>query len=66
MADVKKAAKPAVVREAYYMVPRNGGFQLMKLTIEDDVVLTDEPVSDPDAWNQVMSELEHEVSKKFQ
>lgn len=48
------------------MRPKDGGFQLMKLTIEDDMVLLDEKVSDPDAWNQVMSELEYEMSKKFQ
>lgn len=52
--------------EAYYMRAKNGGFQLMRLIIEEGIVLVDEPVSDPDAWNQVMSELEHEMSKKFQ
>ncbi len=60
-----KTPKPEAL-EAYYMVPKNGGFHLRKLTIEEDVVLSDTPVSDPDAWNQVMSELEHELSKKLQ
>jgi hypothetical protein len=52
--------------EAFYIRPKNGGFQLMRLTIEESVVLVDEPISDPDAWNQIMSELEHELSKKYQ
>jgi hypothetical protein len=52
--------------EAFYIRPKNGGFQLMRLTIEESVVLVDEPISDPDAWNQIMSELEHELSKRYQ
>lgn len=52
--------------ETYYMTPRNGGFQLRKVTIANDKVTADVNVSDPDAWNQVMSELEHELSKKLQ
>lgn len=51
---------------AYYMVPMNGGFQVRRILIEDDVVLEDEPVSDPDAWDQSISILENELSKKFQ
>lgn len=66
MSEIKGFKPVGVTREAFYMRPKNGGFQLMKITIEDDVVLLDEPVSDPDAWNQVLSELEHEMSKKFQ
>lgn len=62
MENIKKITP----HEAYYLKPKDGGFQLWKLTIEDDVVLLDEPASAPDAWNQIMSELEHEVSKKFQ
>lgn len=54
------------VSMAYYMVPMNGGFQVRRLIIEDDVVLEDEPVSDPDAWDQSISILENELSKKFQ
>lgn len=56
----------AVTKEAYYMVAKNGGFQLRKLHIEDDVVLSDEKVSDPDAWNQVLDVLDKELSLKFQ
>lgn len=51
---------------AFYMVPRKGGFQLRKLIIEEGIVLEDEFFSDPDAWDQVMSILENEMSKKFQ
>lgn len=59
--------KPAKkVSMAYYMVPLNGGFQVRQIIIEDDVVLTDEPVSDPDAWDQAIGVLENELSKKFQ
>jgi hypothetical protein len=54
------------VSTAFYMVPLSGGFQVRQLTIEDDIVLSDEPVSDPDAWEQSMSTLENELSKKFQ
>ncbi len=69
MADHKKAEAPkkkGLTADAYYMRAKNGGFQLFKLTIVDDVILADTPVSDPDAWNQIMSELEHEISAKFQ
>jgi len=66
VSEIKGFKPVGVTREAYYMRPKDGGFQLMKLTIEDDMVLLDEKVSDPDAWNQVMSELEYEMSKKFQ
>ena len=57
--------KPAVTRAAYYLVPKNGGFQLRKLHIEDDIVLSDEKVSDPDAWNQVLDILDQELSREF-
>lgn len=50
---------------AFYMVPRNGGFQLRKVIIEEDVVLSDENYDDPDAWDQIISILENEMSKKF-
>jgi len=66
MSEIKGFKPIGVTREAYYMIPKNGGFQLMKLTIEDDVVLLDEAISAPDAWSQIMSEVEQELSKKFQ
>lgn len=51
---------------AYYMVPKNGGFQLRIITVEEGIVLDDQPVSDPDAWDQVISVLEQQLSRKFQ
>ena len=65
MDDIKEVQTPVAI-EAYYIVPKNGGFQLRRLHIEDDIVLLDIKVSDPDAWNQVMSEIEQELSKKFE
>lgn len=65
MAD-KLPTKVVTPKEAYYMVAKNGGFQLRKVHIEDDIVLLDEKVSDPDAWNQVLDVLDQELSKKFQ
>jgi hypothetical protein len=52
--------------EAFYIRPKSGGFQLMRLTLDSDIVTVNEPISDPDAWNQIMSELEHELSKRVQ
>lgn len=53
-------------REAFYLVPKNGGFQVRKVVIEEDIVLSDEPFDDPDAWEQALSVLERELSRKFQ
>lgn len=50
---------------AYYMIPKDGGFQLRKLLIEEDVVLADEKASDPDAWPEVMNVLDHALSLQF-
>lgn len=52
--------------EAYYMVPKNGGFQVYRLHIEDGVVLDGGPLSDPDAWEQSLSVLEQALSLQFQ
>lgn len=51
---------------AYYIAPKSGGFLLRKVTIVEDVVLVDENISDPDAWDQVISILEQELGRKFQ
>lgn len=50
---------------AYYIVPKNGGFQLRKVTVEEDIVVNDEKVSDPDAWEQIIVLLERELDRKF-
>lgn len=58
-----KLAKEVV---AFYIVPKNGGFQLRQVVIVDDIVLEDELFDDPDAWDQVICILEKELGKKFQ
>ena len=60
--DTKPVAK---TREAFYLIQKNGGFQIRRVTIEEDVVLEDAPFSDPDGWDQVLSIIEHEMSRKF-
>lgn len=63
---MEKDTKPVdKTREAFYLVPKSGGFQIRKVTIEEDVVLDDVPFSDPDGWDQVLSIIEHEMSRKF-
>lgn len=54
------------VHEAFYIVPKSGGFQIRRIKIEGDTVLEDAPYSDPDAWDPVMNMIEHELSRKFQ
>ncbi len=46
------------------MEPINGGYQLHRLTIEQDVVLQDEKIEDPDGWPEVMGYIEAEFSKE--
>lgn len=66
MADKIKTKEKIGLREAFYIVPKSGGFQIRKITVEEDVVLEDVTYSDPDAWDPVMNTLEYELSKKFQ
>lgn len=49
---------------AYYMEPINGGWQLHRLTIQEDIVLNDEKVEDPDGWPEVIGYMEAEFSKE--
>jgi hypothetical protein len=61
--DVKKRLIPKI---AYQFEEKNGGFQLYKITFNDDYSKFErERVEDPDAWNQTMSYLEAELSKQF-
>lgn len=53
---------PAVTRFAYYMEPISGGYQLHRLTVQDDVVLADDKVEDPDGWPEVLGYLEAQFS----
>ncbi len=52
--------------EAFYIVPKSGGFQIRRIIIEGKTIIEDEFYSDPDAWDPVMNVIEHELSKKFQ
>lgn len=64
---MEKDKKPVTeLREAFYLIPKNGGFQIRKVVLEEDVVLSDDPFSDPDGWEQVISVVEQELSRKFQ
>jgi hypothetical protein len=62
--DTKTRIIPKV---AYQMEERNGGFQLYKIEFNEDYSnFTREALDDPDAWNQIISLLEHELSKQFE
>ena len=52
------------IRHAYYMEPINGGYQLHRISIQEDVVLQDERVEDPDGWPEVIGYLEAEFAKE--
>jgi hypothetical protein len=70
----KRVIKPEVIKSvsdltakprfAYYMEPMSGGYQLHRLTVQEDVVLTDEKIEDPDGWPEVMGYIEAEFSKE--
>ena len=65
--EIKEKIKEKIgLREAFYIVPKSGGFQIRKVILEEDVVLEDVPYSDPDAWDPVMNLIENELSRKFQ
>lgn len=66
MTEKTKTKEKIGLREAFYIVPKSGGFQIRKVTLEEDVILEDVPYSDPDAWDPVMNVIEYELSKKFQ
>ena len=64
---MEKDTKEVVgTREAFYVIPKSGGFQVRRVIIEEDVVLEDKPFSDPDGWDQILSIIEQELSRKFQ
>lgn len=63
MEEIKKRIIPKI---AYQFEERDGGFQLFKITFNDDYTkFKREKVEDPDAWAQTMSYLEVELSKQF-
>lgn len=61
--SVAEVAQPTT-RFAYYMQPTNGGYQLHRLTIQEDVVLADDKVEAPDGWPEVIGYLEMEFTKE--
>jgi hypothetical protein len=73
MAEIKKPgipevapAKRVIPKVAYQMEEKNGGFQLFKITFNEDYTKFErEKVEDPDAWNQVINTLESELSRQF-
>jgi hypothetical protein len=66
MAD-QKTINAAATATAYQIVPMNGGFQAIRLTLDEKGMVTKrEPVTDPDAWDQTISAMEVDISKKFQ
>lgn len=50
--------------QAYYMEAINGGWQLRRLTVQEDIVLADDKVEDPDGWPEVLGYLETEFTKE--
>lgn len=56
--------KPTVTLHSYYLEEKSGGYQLHKVTIQDDIVVSDENVEDPDGWPEVLGYLEVEFAKK--
>jgi hypothetical protein len=51
---------------AYQLEDKDGGYQLFKLTLDDDhKVILREKVESPDSWDQVISYLELELSRQF-
>ena len=58
--------KRIIPKTAYYLIEKHGGFELRKLSMEEDIVLQDEKVSDPDGWDQIILLLEQQLSKQFQ
>mgnify|MGYP000220572531 CR=1 FL=1 len=57
--------EPKII-EAFYIVPKSGGFQTHKVTIKDGDVYSDKLFGDLDAWDPVMNSLEYELSSRFQ
>lgn len=67
MADTKHdKIQKAAFGLAYQVVPKDGGFQAIRLTIEEGMVIKSEAVDAADAWDQVILGLEADISKTFQ
>lgn len=58
--------KRLVPKIAYQMEEKNGGYQLYKITLNDNNELVNrERISDPDGWDYIILLLEQELSKQF-
>lgn len=63
---MEEAKKRIIPKIAYQFEEINGGFQLYKITFNDDYSSFERTkVEDPDAWAQTMNYLEMELSKQF-
>ncbi len=51
---------------SYYMVSKNGGYEVFQMTSEDDVILEVKKLGDPDAWDQSIAVLEQALGQQFQ
>jgi hypothetical protein len=51
---------------SYYMVAKNGGYEVYQMTSEDDVVLEIKKLGDADAWDQSIAVLEQALGQQFQ
>jgi hypothetical protein len=50
---------------AYYLLEKNGGYEVYSVHIEDDVVLENKRIADPDGWDQSVGILEQALAKQF-
>jgi len=61
IAEVRKV-KPII---AYFLLEKNGGYEVHEAYIEEDLVLGTKRLSDADAWDQSILVLEAALSKQF-
>lgn len=63
----EEGAKKVIARRAFQVEEKSGGFQLFRLNLNKDYqVISREKASDPDGWEQIISELEAELALQFQ
>jgi hypothetical protein len=43
----------------------SGGYQLVRFTLDEDIVTARELIDSPDSWDMVISYLEKELSQQF-
>lgn len=62
VSEVKKV-KPII---AYYLIEKNGGYEVHEAYIEEDLVLGTKRLGSADAWDQSILTLESALSRQFQ